>query len=228
MTQSILTILIIVTFVTIGTLLIGSNYYMHRSEAIWSDYDSMEKLVQAIEDGRVNDDNINWTKFRNSDIYQDVGINAQKCLNLAHKVGNNIADNEIVHCSKNDQYFKQKYSKTNKANNTNISGWNSIINIATIADANTSSISGTNKTSADGNVTGFSSGTNLTSSYNATNADVPVSGIDTNETSGDANAAVSSFHTNATSGDANAAVSSFHTNATSGNFSVTSADISSR
>jgi hypothetical protein len=191
--------LIIVTIVTIGTLLIGSNYFVNVEGAVWSDYDSMKKLVQAIQDGKVNDNNINWPKFRASDIYQNAGNNTQKCLNLAHKVGDNIADNEIVHCSKNNKYFKQKYSIANKTNSTNVNGVNST----------------NNTTSADTNVTGSISDTNGTSSYNATSAGVVVSSFNTNATSTDTNAAVSSFNTNATSTDTNAAVSSFNTNATS-------------
>ena len=116
--------LIIVTIVTIGTLLIGCNYFVNAEGAIWSDYDSMKKLVQAIEDGKVNDNNINWPKFRTSDIYQNAGNNTQKCLNLAHKVGDNIADREIVHCYENNKYFKLKYVKVNKTNSSNIDGVN--------------------------------------------------------------------------------------------------------
>ena len=75
--------LIIVTIITVGTLLIGSNYFVNVEGAVWSDYDSMKKLVQAIEDGKVNDNSINWPNFRASDIYQNVSNNTQKCLNLS-------------------------------------------------------------------------------------------------------------------------------------------------
>ena len=203
--------LIIVTIVTIGTLLIGSNYFVNVEGAVWSDYDSMKKLVQAIQDGKVNDDNINWPKFRASDIYQNAGNNTQKCLNLAHKVGDNIADNEIVHCSKNNKYFKQKYSIANKTNSTNVNGVNST----------------NNTTSADTNVTGSISDTNGTSSYNATSAGVVVSSFNTNATSTDTNAAVSSFNTNATSDNTNVTRSNPDSNATSV-VNATSADLFSR
>ena len=181
--QPIPSFLIIVTIVTIGTLLIGSNYFVNVEGAVWSDYDSMKKLVQAIQDGKVNDDNINWPKFRASDIYQNAGNNTQKCLNLAHKVGDNIADNEIVHCSKNNKYFKQKYSIANKTNSTNVNGVNST----------------NNTTSADTNVTGSISDTNGTSSYNATSAGVVVSSFNTNATSDNTNVTRSNPDSNATS-----------------------------
>lgn len=225
--QQISTFLIIVTIVTIGMLVIGSNFFVHADEARLSNFHSMKKLVQAIEAGKVDNDKIGWDKFRTSEIYQNAGNNTQKCLNLAHKVGDNIADREIVHCSENNKYFKQKYAKVNKTNSTYINGANSTNN-ATSADTNvTGSISDTNLTSTNTNVTGSSSDANATSSYNATGAGIPVSRFDTNATSTDNNAAVSSFDTNATSTDTNAAVSSFNTNATSVD-NATSADMSSR
>ena len=197
--------LIIVTIVTIGTMLIGSNYFVNTEGAVWNDYDSMKKLVQAIHDGKVNDNSINWTKFRTSDIYQNVSNDTQKCLNLAHKVGDNIADREIVHCSENNKYFKQKYGKVNKTNSTNIDGVNGTNNV-TSADTNvTGSISDTNASSANTNATVSSSATNTTSSTNATSAN--------------SNSAVSSFDTNTTA-NSNSAVSSFDNNATSANNST--------
>ena len=235
--QPISTFLIIVTILTIGTLLIGSNYFANANGALWSDYHSMKNLTQAIEGRKVNDDNINWQKFKTSDIYQDAGNNTQKCLKLAHKVGNNIADNEIVHCSKNVKYFKQKYSKVNKTNSTNMNGLNSTNNV-TSADTNvTGSITDTNGTSADTNVTGSNSDSNATSSYNATSADTTDTNVigsnsdsnatsSYNATSADTNAAVTSFDTNATIGNSNMTRSSPDTNATITDANVTSADIS--
>ena len=171
----------------------------------------MKKLLQAIEAGKVDNDKIGWDKFRTSEIYQNAGNNTQKCLNLAHKVGDNIADNEIVHCSKNNKYFKQKYSIANKTNSTNVNGVNST----------------NNTTSADTNVTGSISDTNGTSSYNVTSAGVVVSSFNTNATSTDTNAAVSSFNTNATSDNTNVTRSNPDSNATSV-VNATSADLFSR
>ena len=215
--------LIIVTIITVGTLLIGSNYFVNVEGAVWSDYDSMKKLVQAIEDGKVNDNNINWQKFRTSDIYQNVSNNTQKCLNLAHKVGDNIADNEIVHCSKNNKYFKQKYSIANKTNSTNINGVNSTNN-KTSANTNVKgSISDTNATNANTNVTSSNSDSNATSSYNATNANTnaAVSSFDTNATITDTNVTRSNPDTNATITDTNVTRSNPDTNATITDTNVT-------
>ena len=157
--QPISPFLIIVTIATIGTLLIGSNYFVYADEAIWRHYDSMKKLVQAIEDGKVDDNNIHWKKFRTSDIYQDEDKNTQKCIKFAHKIGDNLGDNEIVHCFKNENYFKDKYSKGNNNNNNTIVKSPSGINNATSSDTNATS-SDTNATSSDTNAT--SSDTNAT------------------------------------------------------------------
>ena len=146
--QPISPFLIIVTIATIGTLLIGSNYFVYADEAIWRHYDSMKKLVQAIEDGKVDDNNIHWKKFRTSDIYQDEDKNTQKCIKFAHKIGDNLGDNEIVHCFKNENYFKDKYSKGNNNNNNTIVKSPSGINNATSSD--------TNATSSDTNATRIS------------------------------------------------------------------------
>jgi hypothetical protein len=185
--------LIVVAIVTIGMLVIGSNFFVNADEARLGNFHSMKKLVQAIEAGKVDNDKIGWEKFRTSEIYQNAGNNTQKCLNLAHKVGDNIADNEIVHCYKNDKYFKQKYSKDNKTNNTNT------------YDGNNTN----NETSADANVTGSISDANVTGSVpdtNATSADANVTGSvpDTNATSADANVTGSSAYGNSTGSDANA------------------------
>jgi hypothetical protein len=183
---------IIVTMSTIGMLVIGSNFFVYADEARLSNFHSMKKLVQAIEAGKVDNDKIGWENFRTSEIYQNAGNNTQKCLNLAHKVGDNIADNEIVHCYKNDKYFKQKYSKGKKTNNININGVNST----------------NNETSADANATGSISDANVIGSVpdtNATSADAKVIGSvpDTNATSADANVIGSVPDTNATSADTN-------------------------
>ena len=185
--------LIVVAIVTIGMLVIGSNFFVNADEARLGNFHSMKKLVQAIEKGKVDNDKIGWDKFRTSEIYQNAGNNTQKCLNLAHKVGDNIADNEIVHCYKNDKYFKQKYSKDNKTNNTNTYDGNST----------------NNQTNADANVTGSISDANVTGSVpdtNATSADANVTGSSAygNSTGSDANAISSYANVTGSSADANA------------------------
>ena len=98
------------TIVTIGVIVLVNNNSIYAKQAIWRDFDTMKELVNAIRDGEKDDNNINWEKFQTSDIYQDEDKNTRDCIKLAHKIGNNLGDYEIVHCFKDVNYFKNKYS----------------------------------------------------------------------------------------------------------------------
>ena len=176
--QRILTLLIIVTIVTIGTLFfIGSIIPIEavkNNETLLEDYNNLKELVGNIRNGNFSDDQISLNDFKNSDAYQHADENMQDCVKLAAKIGHNLEDREIVHCFENENYFKQKYSRgNNSTSNTNIKSANSIDN-ATSADANmtgsgadtnmTGSSADANATSSDTNMTGSSADANATSS----------------------------------------------------------------
>ncbi len=93
----------------IGTIVLFNNNSIYAKQAIWRDFDNMKDLVAAIRSGEKNDNNINWEKFQDSDIYQNEDKDSKECLQLAHKIGNNLGDYEIVHCFRNENYFKIKY-----------------------------------------------------------------------------------------------------------------------
>ena len=198
--QRILTFLIIVTIVTIGTFFfIGSIIpikAVKNNETLLEDYNNLKELVGNIRNGNFSDDQISLNDFKNSDAYQHADENMQDCIKLAAKIGHNLEDREIVHCFENENYFKQKYSRGNNSiSNTNIKSANSIDN-ATSADTNMTG------SSSDTNMTGSSSDTNATSSdTNMTGFTANVSGSDANATNADANANVSgsSAGANATS-----------------------------
>ena len=203
--QRILTLLIIVTIVTIGTLFfIGSIIPIEavkNNETLLEDYNNLKELVGNIRNGNFSDDQISLNDFKNSDAYQHADENMKDCIKLAAKIGHNLEDREIVHCFENKNYFKQKYSRGNNSiSNTNIKSANSIDN-ATSADANMTG------SSADANMTGSSADTNATSS-------------DTNMTgsSADTNMTGSSADANATSSDTNMTGSSADANATSSKY----------
>jgi hypothetical protein len=214
--------LFLVTIISLGTFFfIGSIIpidAVKKDGTLLEDYNNLKELVGDIKNGNFSDDQISLNDFKNSDAYQHADENMQDCINLAAKIGHNLVDNEIVHCFKNENYFKQKYAiGNNKTNNTNIKGANSINN-ATSADTNvTASSSDTNATSADTNVTASSSDTNATSA----DTNVTASSADTNATSADTNVTGSSADTNATSADTNVTGSSADTNATSADTNVT-------
>ena len=151
--QKISTLLIIVTIVTIGTFFfigsISSIEAVKRDRTLLADYKNLTELVGDIKNGDFNDDQISLNDFKNSVAYQHADENMQDCIKLAAKIGHNLGDNEIVHCFKNEDYFKQKYSRgNNSASNTNIKSANSI----------------KNATNSDTNMTGSSAGANATSS----------------------------------------------------------------
>ena len=95
----------------IGTIVLFNNNSIYAKQAIWRDFDNMKDLVAAIRSGEKNDNNINWEKFQDSDIYQNEDKDSKECLQLAHKIGNNLGDYEIVHCFRNENYFKIKYTE---------------------------------------------------------------------------------------------------------------------
>ena len=95
----------------IGTIVLFNNNSIYAKQAIWRDFNNMKDLVAAIRNGEKNDDNINWEKFQDSDIYQNEDKDSKECLQLAHKIGNNLGDYEIVHCFRDENYFKNKYTE---------------------------------------------------------------------------------------------------------------------
>ena len=95
----------------IGTIVLFNNNSIYAKQAIWRDFDNMKDLVAAIKSGEKNDDNINWEKFQDSGIYQNEDKDSKECLQLAHKIGNNLGDYEIVHCFRDANYFKNKYTE---------------------------------------------------------------------------------------------------------------------
>ena len=103
--------LILGTIIMIGTIVLVNNNSIYAKQAIWRDFDNMKDFVTAIRNGEKNDNNINWKKFQDSDIYQNEDKDSKKCLQLAHKIGNNLGDYEIVHCFRDENYFKNKYTE---------------------------------------------------------------------------------------------------------------------
>ena len=185
--QRILTLLIIVTIVTIGTFFfIGSIIPIEAGKkdgTLLEDYNNLKELVRNIRNGNFSDDQISLNDFKNSDAYQHADENMQDCVKLAAKIGHNLEDREIVHCFENENYFKQKYSRgNNSTSNTNIKSANSIDN-ATSADANMTG------SGADTNMTGSSADANATSS----DANMTGSSADANMTGSDANATRSKY-----------------------------------
>src|SRR5438093_92802 len=196
--QKISTLLIIVTIVTIGTFFfigsISSIEAVKRDRTLLEDYKNLTELVGDIKNGDFNDDQISLNDFKNSVAYQHADENMQDCIKLAAKIGHNLGDNEIVHCFKNEDYFKQKYNSTS---NTNMKDYNNKANNTSNNININETVHGINNKNSDTNITSSSSNTNITSSnsnMNATSADTNMTG-----SSADTNMTGSSVGANATS-----------------------------
>jgi hypothetical protein len=131
--------LILATITLIGTIVLVNNNNTFGKHAIWRDFDNLKDLVAEIKSGEKNDDNINWEKFQDSDIFKKEDKESKECLQFAHKVGNNLGDYEIVHCFRDENYFKNKYSegeisKTPKSQTET----NASLNVPTVPETNAS------------------------------------------------------------------------------------------
>src|SRR6476661_2444284 len=85
------------------------------------DYNDLKELVHNIRNHVVNSNNIALSDFQNSGAYKGADVQTQKCIDLAGKIGKNLGDQEIVHCSEDASFFHNLISNNNNnnANNNN-------------------------------------------------------------------------------------------------------------
>ena len=86
-------------------------------EEIWEDYENMEDMVKDIRNGGKDDDKVDYDKFRDSSVYKNADEGLRDCIDLANKVGEKLGDYEIVRCSENTNYFKEKYADNDGTKN---------------------------------------------------------------------------------------------------------------
>jgi len=55
--------------------------------------------------------------FQDSGAYQGADQETQDCIDLAGKIGDNLIDQEIVHCSEDPSFFQNQISNTDNNNN---------------------------------------------------------------------------------------------------------------
>ena len=70
----------------------------------------MKELVKDIRNGNKDDDNMDWDKFRDSNVYKNENEDIRDCIDLANKVGGKLGDYEIVRCFDNANYYKVKFT----------------------------------------------------------------------------------------------------------------------
>jgi hypothetical protein len=90
--------------------IVTTNFYAYAVQAIWRDYEDMKELVKDIRNGNKDDDNMDWDKFRDSNVYKNENEDIRDCIDLANKVGGKLGDYEIVRCFDNANYYKVKYT----------------------------------------------------------------------------------------------------------------------
>jgi DNA polymerase III gamma/tau subunit len=100
---------VIITGVVISPI-VSTNFYAYAVQAIWRDYEDMKELVKDIRNGNKDDDNMDWDKFRDSNVYKNENEDIRDCIDLANKVGGKLGDYEIVRCFDNANYYKAKYT----------------------------------------------------------------------------------------------------------------------
>ncbi|MGB5091061.1 MAG: hypothetical protein WBN72_08975 [Nitrososphaeraceae archaeon] len=82
-------------------------------------YDDLNNLVHDIKNRIVVDKDISLNAFQDSGAYKGADANTQDCIDLAGKIGDNLTDREIVHCSEDPNFFQNQISNTDNNNNNN-------------------------------------------------------------------------------------------------------------
>ena len=82
-------------------------------------YDNLNDLVHDIKIHVVESNDISLTAFKDSGAYQGADQQTQDCIDLAAKIGKNLADQEIVHCSEDPNFYQNLISSNSNTNNNN-------------------------------------------------------------------------------------------------------------
>ena len=73
-----------------------------------ADYNDLSQLVRDIKNGDLDANIISLKDFQNSGAYKGADAQTQHCIDLGGKIGHNLDDSEIVHCSEDSNYFNDK------------------------------------------------------------------------------------------------------------------------
>jgi polyhydroxyalkanoate synthesis regulator phasin len=109
---------------------------LHKEEQLLDSYDDLQEFADSHEE--IKSMPLEWMIA--TDIY-DADVILQYCIDLAAKVGDNLADKELVQCIEDVNFFKNKYSPNSSV---------PIITISTTTNG-TSSVTGSNGGSTSNN-----------------------------------------------------------------------------
>ena len=87
-----------------GVSFVASNSPLYAAKNIWADDDTMKELVKDIDNGKDNDDSMNWKEFKNSKIFKQEDIETQGCIENREDLSNNLADYEVLRCFEDSDY----------------------------------------------------------------------------------------------------------------------------
>jgi hypothetical protein len=94
-------------FASLLTLMLGALIVVMGPQVyadIWDDDDTMEELVKDIDNGKDNDDDMNWDEFKDSKIFKQEDIETQGCIENRQDLSNNLADYEVLRCFEDSDY----------------------------------------------------------------------------------------------------------------------------
>ena len=86
----------------LATLVMATNVQVYAD--IWDDDDTMEELVKDIDNGKDNDDDMDWNEFKDSKIFKQEDIETQGCIENRQELSNNLADYEVLRCFEDSDY----------------------------------------------------------------------------------------------------------------------------
>jgi len=103
--QPMRTILLLASLLTLlfGALIVATGGRVY-AKSIWDDDDTMKELVKDIDNGKDNDDSMNWKEFKSSKIFKLEDIETQECIKNRQDLSNNLAEYEVLRCFDDSDY----------------------------------------------------------------------------------------------------------------------------
>ncbi len=107
--QPMRTILLLASLLTLmfGALIVATGGRVY-AKSIWDDDDTMEQLVKDIDNGKDDDNSMNWHDFKNSKIFKQEDLETQECIKNRQELSNNLADYEVLRCFEDSDYAYNK------------------------------------------------------------------------------------------------------------------------
>lgn len=135
----------VVTIIAFGFFLLLGNFNpvkaLHKEEQLINKFDDLQEFAVAIKEGKakIDGDKINkipLASMKASDPYHDADEQTKDCIDTAAKKGNNLDDQEVVHCVENPNYF-----------NVNVSNSDALVTQTSSPNIDTSTSNGNQATS---------------------------------------------------------------------------------